>query len=113
FTSGHISVADLLSAIGRPRIAPQPVFGWDVHFLVELDRLHILDMAIHYADRGADGMELSDSLIWVTGAVVPIAGIGFQRLPEDDRILLEIGGLVGIGSNFPIATHRAVHQITG
>ena len=65
-------------------------------------------MAVHHADRGADGMELSDPLIWVTGPVVPIAGVGFQRLPEDDRILAEIRGLIRIGSNFSVARFRLI-----
>ena len=58
-------------------------------------------------------MQLGDPFSRGARPIVPIAGIGFQWLPENNGILPKLGCLVGLGRNSAISSHRAIHQVAG
>src|SRR5258708_9150520 len=101
----------LVSVYGG-RAAPEAVFQPIIAFLIKLQGLQIFDVAIHDADGGTDGMQFRDALGRAAGAVVEIARIGLQRLPEYHGVRLEISGLVRAGRNAAEATDRSAHYVT-
>jgi hypothetical protein len=100
-----------LTSVSRSRVAPKPAFAWVADFRVELQRFDVLDVSVDDSHSGADGMQLRDPLVRATRAVIEIARVGFQSLPQDDRVLAKCRAFVGIRRHTAEATHRAIHQI--
>ena len=77
-------------AIRRVRAAKEPVFGWQRLFREKRIRLDKLNAPVHEANRRPLIVQSRDAFRRTARRVVPITGVGLQRLPENNAIRLGI-----------------------
>src|SRR6267142_1205933 len=70
-------------------------------------------MPIDDTNRRSNRMKLGDAFVRTALAIVEIAGIGFQGLPENDGILSKPSGFERAWRDPAEPAHRPIHEVTG